>query len=117
MEKIEKKYIHKELAAGRWFTFSLMEQLGNVGSDIERTINWRNKGDLEMSSQAFDRALELIDLTIADKKNKGRLKEIVRARAMLVSYFVYDNEYGFTDKYWQDYFFDFAYAAAMQKGK
>jgi hypothetical protein len=41
--------MHKELAAGRWFQFSLMEQLANVGTDIERTIQWRKAGNLHLS--------------------------------------------------------------------
>jgi len=110
--------IHKDLASGRWFTFSLMEQLANVGMDIDRTIRWKNKGDLEMSKQAFERALELLDLTIADPKNRGpRLKEILRVREALVDHFVYDNEYKSTDESWQNYFFDFNYAAALQRGR
>ena len=109
--------IHKELAAGRWFKFSLIEQLANVGVDIERTIRWRDKGDLEMSRKSFERALELIDLTVADPKNKGRLREILRTREALVDHFVYDNEYQTTDKIWQNYFFAFNYAAALQRGK
>lgn len=114
---MEKKIIHKDLANGRWNTFSLMEQLGNVGSDVERTIQWRKKGNLEYSQQAFERALELLELTIADPKNRRRLKEIVRAREMLISYFMYDNQYGFTDEWWQKYFLDFAYAAALERGR
>lgn len=113
----EKKVIHKQLAAGRWFELSLMEQLGNIGSDVERTINWRNRGEMEDSWHAFERVLELIDLTIADKKNKGRLKEIVRAREMLVDYFMYDNQYNSTDEQWKNYFLDFAIAVAIRKGK
>lgn len=65
--------IHKQLAAGRWFELSLVEQLANVGSDIERTIQWKKKGDFEYSKEAFLRALELLDLTIADPKNRKRL--------------------------------------------
>ncbi len=109
--------IHKDLASGRWFKLSLVEQLANVGVDIERTIKWRNKGELEMSKKSFECALELIDLTIADPKNRKRLKEVVRAREMLVDHFVYDNEYNTTDKEWQDYFFQFNYMAALRKGK
>ena len=110
--------IHKDLASGRWFTFSLMEQLANVGMDIERTIRWKNKGDQQMSRQAFERALELLDFTIADPKNRGpRLKEILRVREALLDHFVYDNEYQSTDESWQNYFFAFNYAAALQKGK
>ena len=109
--------IHKELAAGRWFQFSLVEQLANIGSDVIRTIKWKKMGDIELSKQAFERVLELIDLTIADPKNKGRLKEIVRTREALVDHFVYDNEYNTTDEIWYNYFFDFNYAAAVKRGR
>lgn len=29
---------HRELAAGRWFGLPLVEQMANIGSEIERTI-------------------------------------------------------------------------------
>ena len=109
--------IHKELAAGRWFKLSLLEQMANIGSDVERTISWKNKGDLAYSQQAFERALELIDLTIADPKNKGRRREVLRAREALIDHFMYDNEYGSTDESWQSYFFAFNYAAAIARGR
>lgn len=109
--------IHKEMASGRWFKFSLVEQLANVGMDIDRTIRWRNKGDLEASKQAFERALELISLTILDPKHKGRLRELTRVREALIDYFVYNNEYGSSDELWQNYFMDYNYAAAIRRGK
>ena len=109
--------MHKELAAGRWFQLSLIEQLANIGSDVIRTIDWKKKGDLQLSRDAFYRALELIDLTIADPKNRKRLKEIVRTREALVDHFVYDNEYHTTDEIWYNYFYDFNYAAALQRGR
>jgi hypothetical protein len=56
---------HKELAAGRWNMLSFAEQMANIGSEIERTIKWRGKGRPDMSGRAFERALELIDLTIS----------------------------------------------------
>ena len=109
--------IHKELAAGRWFELSLMEQLANIGTDVERAIRWRQKGNAEYSQQAFERALDLLDLSIADSKNRKRLKEITRTREALVDYFVYDNEYGSTDQSWHNYFFPFNYAAALRRGR
>lgn len=109
--------MHKTLAGGRWFQLSLIEQLANVGTDIDRAISWRNRGNSEYSQAAFFRALELIDLTIADPKNRKRLKEVCRAREFLVDYFMYDNIYGFTDEYWHNYFLDFNYAAALQRGR
>jgi len=109
--------IHKDLASGRWFEFSLVEQLANVGSDVERTIKWKNSGNEEYSKQAFERALELLDLTVADPKNRRRLKEILRTREALVDYFVYDNQYGSTDELWKKYFFNFNYATALKRGR
>jgi hypothetical protein len=97
--------IHKQLASGRWFELSLVEQLANVGSDTDRAIAWRKKGEREYSNQAFERALELLDLTVADPKNRTRLKELLRVREALVDYFVFDNEYGSTDEFWHNYFF------------
>lgn len=111
--------IHKEtLASGRWFKFTLIEQMANIGTDIDRTIRYKQKGDLEASQQAFYRALELIDFTIMDPKNKGRLKEVVRAREFLIDHFLCNDEYGLTDdEFWHKYFYDFNYAAAIQRGK
>ena len=38
-------FIHKELAEGRWFTLTFLDQMANIGSEVERTILWRKKGD------------------------------------------------------------------------
>jgi hypothetical protein len=32
-------------------------------------------------------------------------------------YFMYNNEYGSTDEAWQNYFYAFNYAAALQRGR
>ena len=111
--------MHKDLAGGRWFSFSLLEQLANVGSDVQRTVVWKQKGDLEYSQKAFERALELLDLTIADPKHKGRgaLRELLRVREALIDHFMYDNDYNTTDEIWQKYFYEFNYAAALQRGR
>ena len=52
--------------------------------------------------------LELIDLTVADPKNSKRLKEVLRAREMLVDFLMYDNRYHSTAEQWQNYFAQFA---------
>ena len=71
------RFQHKELSQGKWQKMSLIEQMANIGSEVERAINWKNKNDKEYSRMAFERALELIDLTISDGKNRWRLKEIL----------------------------------------
>ena len=54
---------HPELAMGRWFELSLVDQLANVGGEVERAIRWRGKGNIDYSRRAFERALELLDLS------------------------------------------------------
>jgi hypothetical protein len=110
--------IHKGLTPKRWFKFSIFEQLANVGCDVARAIHWKKVGNLDYSQKAFDRVLELLDLTIADPKNRGgRLRELLRVREALVDFIMYDNEYGTSEEFWHQYFYDFNYAAALQKGK
>lgn len=111
---IQKSYQHKELAAGRWFKLSFFEQMANIGSEVERAIKWREKNK-EYERLASDRALELLDLTISDEKNRKRLKELFRLREVLADYFYFDNIYKSTEKNWRNYFNAFNYAAVVIK--
>lgn len=103
---------HKGLTAKQWFSKSIFEQMANIGSEVERTIKWRDK-DKKYSQMAFERCLELVDLTVADTKNRDRLKEILRSREALVDYFVGENIYKSSDRLWQNYFYGFNYAARI----
>ncbi len=104
-------YRHRELAAGRWNLLSFAEQMANIGSEIERTISWKNKLHADFSERAFERALELIDLTVADPKNRGRLRELLRVREAISDHFYFDNFYQTTPESWQRYFHSFLIAA------
>jgi hypothetical protein len=102
---------HKQLAGGRWKELSFIEQMANIGSEVERTIRWKEKGNLDYSRRAFERALELLDLTMGDGKNKNRLREIVRVREALADYFAFENFYLSTDEKWKNYFLSFNFAS------
>ncbi|MEO0077704.1 MAG: hypothetical protein ABIK86_01710 [candidate division WOR-3 bacterium] len=108
-------YVHRELAAGSWFKYSLVEQLANVGSEVERAIRWRREGRHDAGNKAMERALELLGLTIADPKNRRRLKEVCRVQELLVDWYYGENQYGSTDESWQRYFLGFAWAAQARK--
>jgi hypothetical protein len=84
---------HRDLAAGRWQSLSLVEQLANVGSEVERALNWHQKNMSDYSLLALDRALELLDLTINDPRRGRRLRELTRLREVLLDYFLGDNQY------------------------
>ena len=59
---------HKGLTEKQWFSKNIFEQMANIGSEVERTIKWRHK-DIKYSLMAFEKSLELIDLTVADSTN------------------------------------------------
>lgn len=100
---------HKQLSEGRWFELSFFEQMANIGSEIERAISWKNKNK-DFSNKAVDRALELLFLSIDDRKNKPRLKELTRVYESINDYFYGDNIFKSSDSLWQKYFYNFAYA-------
>jgi hypothetical protein len=80
--------LHPDLAAGRWQTLELCEQLANVGSEVERTIRARAGGKPERFESALARALELFDLTARDHRWRGaRRREALRAREEFVRLF------------------------------
>ncbi len=73
--------IHKALAEGRWFTLTLAEQLGNIGSEFERATRAKQSGDKKIEETALARFLELFDLTLADNRWAGRRRrELARLR-------------------------------------
>ena len=102
---------HKSLAAGRWEKLSFMEQMANIGSEVERALNWKSKHNADYSQKAFERALELIDLTLENTKSLARLKEIARLREAMVDYFFGINQFRSTGRLWRNYFLPFTYAA------
>jgi hypothetical protein len=93
----------------------MCEQMANIGSEIERTIKWREKNKPDYSRRAFIRALELLDLTIGDTRHRGRLREVCRVREALVDRFLCNNEYNTTDQLWRRYFLHFAVAARRER--
>ena len=104
-------YQHKDLAGGRWSQLTFFEQMANIGSEIERALNWRAKHHASYSERAFERALELLDLTLVTTRSRGRLKELTRVREAVVDYFIGANSSASTDALWRSYFLPFTYAA------
>jgi len=104
---------HQKLASGGWQKLSFFNQMANIGSEVERAISWRNKGNNSYSRKAAERALELLFLTIADLRNRNRLKELTRLHEVLVDYLFGQNLYSSSDLLWRKYFYAFNYAARI----
>lgn len=104
--------IHAELAAGRWRSFSLVEQMANVGSEVERALRARDAGLTQRFEGALGRALELFDLTARDDRWSGpRRREILRAREYFCRVCLDRDAESDGDAYLRRYFLQFATAA------
>jgi len=106
---------HQELALGRWNELSLIEQMANVGSEIERALKWKSKNNPEYCMNAFERALELLDITLDSCKKRTHLKEIARTREVLVDFFFGSNQFMSSVNSLRAYFLQFACAARKDK--
>ena len=99
----------------RWSKFSLFEQMGHIGSEISRARLCQEQKDAVACTNSLERAFELVDLTIADKRWQQRLKEVCRLRELLA------DQYGTTKIYQvslndlEGYCMDFALAARRER--
>lgn len=104
------KAVHAELAAGRWFSLSLKEQLGNIGSEVSRAGKSQGRNEARFNG-AVNRALDLFDLTLADPRWRGRRHELARAREVFCDAVYGGKLYGASFGNLQPYFDQFALAA------
>ena len=65
----------------------------------------------------FERSQELLDLTVADPRNRKRLKELLRVREALANHFVFENHYRSTEDSWGSNFNCYLYAARGRSEK
>ena len=109
---------HPDLASGRWFTLSLASQLGNAGSEYQRALLSKKRGDKVRFDHAFARLLELLDLTIADPRWKNhRLKELTRLREVVCDELYNDIHEFIHPSDLREYFLYFGILARSQRDK
>ena len=108
------KAIHQVQAQGKWFTLSLMEQLANIGSEVQRAL--RAKNDQERFRSAIIRCFDLFYLTLSDKRWKGsKLRELARLKEVLADAVLGGELYGSTLESLDKYFYYCTYAARNLK--
>lgn len=93
-----------------WAKRSLFDQLGNIGSEVGRTLKMKRRGkDFE---PALIRALDLIDATVSGlmATHPHRAKEVLRAKECFL-----DALYVKDDPSIETYFMQFAIAARMKR--
>ncbi|MFH1896452.1 MAG: hypothetical protein ABH814_03220 [bacterium] len=105
---------HKNLTLNHWKKYNFLQQMANIGSEVARSIAWQDR-DKKLSQEAFERSLELFDITAKTGLGFPRLKELRRAREAWCDFVAGDNTYASTAKQWEDYFYQFNYAANIHK--
>lgn len=102
-----KKYQTKEFAK-RWRQFDLIDQLANIGSELNRVIIWQGRDEKKAQEFAYA-TLDLFDLTIADPRWRYRLKEILRSRYLFCDLLWGKNEFKTSLADLEKDFFRYAY--------
>lgn len=93
-----------------WARLSLFEQLGNIGSEVGRSLKMKRKG--RNFEPALIRALDLFDATVSGliKKHPHRAGEVLRAKECFL-----DALYIKDDPSIETYFHQFAMAVRHQR--
>lgn len=99
------------MLAEKWHQYSLYEQLGNILAEISRANNRKKVGEAESEKKALERALELIDLTLIDKKHTCSLKEIKILRDVVADKCAAGNNFDVNFEEIQNYLLPFAILA------
>jgi len=108
---------HADLVAGRWQSLTLAEQLGHVGSEVDRAIVAWDAHRVDRFEKALARALELFDLTARDDRWRGpRRREILRSREEFCRLFFADDPPPGAARTLSDYFLRFAMLARRRSG-
>ena len=101
--------IHSEELHRNWQNYPIAYQMGNIGSEVSRSLKWHEKGNEKRANSAIDRALELFDFTIeSNVKNHARLTEILKAREEFCDYFFGGNSWHTDPAAMQKYYDGFA---------
>jgi hypothetical protein len=110
--------------AAKWAEMSLIDQMANISSEVGRTGKWKRKGNSQLALQAFIRALDLIDLTVAVGRTAAStpagardsmLRELLRSRDLFCEEFLSDDANALAPS--EKYFSFFAHASAQKSGR
>ena len=74
---------HKTLTEEKWREFPFHKQILMIANELNRAKNWIEKKDSGESALCYERAFELLYLTIEVLKEKNKRRELLRFKEML----------------------------------
>lgn len=112
----EMNYIHPPEVYENWSQHDITYQMGNIGSEVSRSLKWTEKNNMARAAKAIDRALELFEFTInSNIHNHARLTEILKARDEFCDYFFNHNSYHTDPVRMQKYYDGFTMIEQLSK--
>ena len=88
----------------KWYSMNIETQISNIGSEVNRAIKWEQKGNKERARSFCDKAKELLQISIEDPKNRGRVGELYNCICELDDRFWGENKYNTTDETLRKYY-------------
>lgn len=82
-------------------------QLANIGSEVNRAIQWRRRGNEQRAANFCNQAIEFLELIKEDPKNKYRKNELDFCIEELKDYFLGENIWQTTDEALMKYYDSF----------
>jgi hypothetical protein len=89
---------HRTLTEEKWSKFPFSKQIIMIANELNRAKNWLIKNDLAEVKNCYERAFELLDLTInttankylllKENKYKNQLRELLRFREMFAEQYI-----------------------------
>ncbi len=79
---------HKSLTKKKWSGYSFGKRILMIGNELNRAKNWIAKKDFEEVKLCYERALELLFLTIACEEKRARIFELVRLKEVLCGLYI-----------------------------
>ena len=95
----------------KWQKFSLEQQMANIGSEVVRAVNLKEKSEEKLSKDSAWRVLEMIDSTLSDKRWRGRLREVFIMRDVFCDYLFSYGNFNVAGNNLKEYFLPFALLA------
>ena len=81
--------LHTGLTSDKWKTFSVDKQILMIANEMNRAKNWIEKKDFEKVLHCYERAFELIDLTVETSNSRNFNRELLRFREQLALEYIH----------------------------
>ena len=79
---------HRDLTKEKWSQFPFFQQILMVANELHRANKWIEKGDFSEVKLCYERAFELLYLTVEIPPKERKLRELLRFKEMLALLYV-----------------------------